>query len=382
MRISVRLPRVEPNKYEEPRRCPYSGCEGQYFVPHGVKGEQKVLRDLRQEEVKSYRWRCLRCRRTFRVYPRGESQAQQTDRLKGITVLLYVLGLSYGAVSDLMVAMDCAVSKTTVYNNVQAAGRKARRRQRSTVVRGGKHAVVGSDGTYVKVQGEQVGIQVVVDDASGELLGLDIIVSENQEEVLRVVREVIDEVEAEVLESDDLDVYKNVADELGLAHQVCRGHVKRNVDGLTESIEQQMKRKEPLPEGVDSSPERLQQDLETLRQLIRTRPQSAATQLRRLYHRYKAAPVPKKGQRHTVWYRTRTLITRLWESWHRLTLDQDRDDLDGTNNSTERLIGWWIKERYRTMRGYKRNASIHNVATLTARMGARSGHYDMAELYA
>jgi hypothetical protein len=28
--------------------------------------------------------------------------------------------------------------------------------------------------------------------------------------------------------------------------------------------------------------------------------------------------------------------------------------MDGTNNGSERAIGWWIKERYRTMRGYKR----------------------------
>ena len=46
------------------------------------------------------------------------------------------------------------------------------------------------------------------------------------------------------------------------------------------------------------------------------------------------------------------------------------------------MIGWWCKERYRTMRGYKRTESIRNVVTLTARRGARSGSYDMAELYA
>ena len=77
------------------------------------------------------------------------------------------------------------------------------------------------------------------------------------------------------------------------------------------------------------------------------------------------------------------LITRLWNRWSRLTLDLRRTDLDmdGTNNASERLIGWWIKERYRTMRGYKRSASIFNVVTLTARMGAHSGTYDLAELY-
>ena len=78
----------------------------------------------------------------------------------------------------------------------------------------------------------------------------------------------------------------------------------------------------------------------------------------------------------------RMLIPRLWDRWARLTLDQRRDDLDGTNNSSERMIGWWLKERYRTMRGYKREESIKNVVTLTARMGVRSGRYDMSELYA
>ena len=46
------------------------------------------------------------------------------------------------------------------------------------------------------------------------------------------------------------------------------------------------------------------------------------------------------------------------------------------------MIGWWIKERYRTMRGYQRTESIHNVGTLTAHLGVHSGHYDVAALYA
>ena len=123
-------------------------------------------------------------------------------------------------------------------------------------------------------------------------------------------------------------------------------------------------------------------DLALLQWLIRYRPANAPQILEHLYHRYKATPKPPSGRKHDVWYRMRMLITRLWNRWQRLTLDQRRDDLDGTNNASERVIGWWIKERYRTMRGYKRTESVKNVVTLTARMGARSGQYDMAELYA
>jgi transposase-like protein len=347
-----------------------------------VRGEEKAIRDLNYDQVKSFRCRCMRCNRTFRVYPQGISRAQQSDRLKAITVLLYVLGLSYGGTADFLTALTIAVSKTTVYNNVQEAGIKSRSRQQAAVARGGKKAVIGSDGTYVKVKGEKVGIQVVVDDQSGDLLGLDIVVSENSEAVRKVVEQVAEQVEAEVLVSDDLDVYKNVADELGLSHQICRSHVKRNVDDWAESVIEQLKKKEPLPEGVESSRERLQEDVQAIQRMVRERPPDASDSLEKMYYRYMAAPVPKKGQRHTVWYRMRMRITRLWETWARLTLDQHRDDLDGTNNGSERLIGWWIKERYRTMRGYKRTESIRNVVTLTARMGVRSDRYDMSELYA
>ena len=182
--------------------------------------------------------------------------------------------------------------------------------------------------------------------------------------------------------SNDLDTYKRVADTLGLDHQICRAHVKRNVEALAEDLKGQLQAQEPLPEGVDSSPERLEQDLEQLQSLVRTRPADGAQQLERLYTRYCQVPLPARGERHSVWCRMRMLITRLWDRWPRLTLDQRRKDLDGTNNSAERMIGWWCKERYRTMRGYKRTESVKNVVTLTARMGARSGAYDMAELYA
>lgn len=382
MRIQVRLPRVECDQYDQLKQCPYEGCGGRQFKAHGVKGEAKPLRDPHCRMVTAYRWRCLRCGQTFRVYPRGVSHDQQSDRLKGLSVLLYVLGLSYGAVEDVLGAVNTPLGKTAVYLNVQEAGMAARQQQRQVVLGQGQRAVIGSDGTYLKVKGQEVGVQVVVDDAGGELLGLEIIVSENTAAVEGVVRAVAEQVQAEVLVSDDLDVYKGVADKLALEHQICRSHVKRNVDALAEELREQVGAREPMPERVDSSPERLVQDLAFVQELVRARPANGEELLEQLYDRYKATPQPHVGQRHTVWFRMRMLITRLWDRWRRLTLDQRRGDLDGTNNSSERCIGWWIKERYRTMRGYKRNESILNVVTLTARMGVHSGHYDMGTLYA
>ena len=45
------------------------------------------------------------------------------------------------------------------------------------------------------------------------------------------------------------------------------------------------------------------------------------------------------------------------------------ETLDGMNNAGERAIGWWVKERSRSMRGYQRPASVLNVSRLITAMG-------------
>jgi len=47
----------------------------------------------------------------------------------------------------------------------------------------------------------------------------------------------------------------------------------------------------------------------------------------------------------------------------------DGETLDGTNDACERVIGWWVKERYRSMHGYKRPASLRHSSCLIAAMG-------------
>lgn len=92
-----------------------------------------------------------------------------------------------------------------------------------------------------------------------------------------------------------------------------------------------------------------------MQQLVRERPADGEAQLATLYDRYKDVPVPPAKTKHSVWCWMRMLVTRLWNRWRKLTLDLTRPELkmDGISNSSERLIVWWIKERYRTMRGYK-----------------------------
>jgi transposase-like protein len=52
----------------------------------------KPLRDTVYHEVLVHRYQCLKCKRTFRVYPEGTTPAQTSRRVKGLAVMLYLLG--------------------------------------------------------------------------------------------------------------------------------------------------------------------------------------------------------------------------------------------------------------------------------------------------
>ena len=86
-----------------------------------------------------------------------------------------------------------------------------------------------------------------------------------------------------------------------------------------------------------------------------------------------------------MWYRMRLLTLDWSENWSRLVRFQSwrgrhNEKLDGTNNVTEQIIGQRVKERYRTMRGYKRDASILNVSSLLGWVGMQPAGYNLGEL--
>src|SRR6266849_11014149 len=80
---------------------------------------RKSLRDRVYQQVQVHRYQCLKCKRTFRVYPEGASHAQTSQRVKGLAVMLYLLGLSYGATSLALEALGVYLCKSRVYDAVQ-----------------------------------------------------------------------------------------------------------------------------------------------------------------------------------------------------------------------------------------------------------------------
>lgn len=388
MRLRVSIPRIEPGVMEAPDVCPYDDCDGRYFKPHQQNCDKSV-RDTKYDRVNAMRRECLRCGRTHRVYPKGVSGAHHSDRLKGLSVVLYLLGLSYGAVEDALAALECFLGKTTVWRNVQAAGKKVRElRQAWLQQQAGKVRVVGGDPTHVRCGGEDVVVGVAVDDERGITLDIVLLENERTETLKTWLLPLLELVGAEVLTTDDADGFKEVADEAGVRHQICRRHVTNNVLAFIAEVAKQVwQGPPPVLEELTVSPDQLLVDLELLEWIMLGHPGHGAKLLGEMYLRYAPAPAPKKGERATVWYRMRNRILHLWNNWNRLTCyltmrHSEGLEINATNNGSERAIGWSVKDRYRMMRGYKRQRSILNVSTLSAWLSEQPLGYDISPLFA
>jgi transposase-like protein len=381
----MRLPEVKPDEYQLPNRCPYEECKGQYFKAHQQRCK-KAIEDPDYAEVNAKRYKCLKCKRTFRVYPKGVSEAHRSDRLKGIGVMLYVLGISYGGVEEALLAFGWMGSKSSVYRDVQAAGEAVQRLRQAQGKR--QVQVMGADTTFVVCDREQVTIAVGVDALRGDVIEIELVDAESVEALRPFIDALVETFEVEVLLSDDQDTYKVLADEAAIEHGVCRSHVNRNVANLVDQLgNRALSQPEPVPARLKVNVQQFVDDLLYFQLLIALRPSDGVEQLSRLYRSYTLAPPPRKGEKASMWYRFRLALLKWWENWPRLTLDQrwqgsDGETLDGTNNASERAIGWWIKERYRTMRTYKRTLSVLNVSNLITYLGAHSGQVDLADLLA
>jgi len=373
MRLRILLPKVNPEAITVPTQCAYAGCGGRTF--HLRQEVAKPLRDTVYHEVQVHRYECLRCKRTFRVYPEGTTHAQTSQRVKGLAVMLYLLGLSYGAVSLALEGLGVYLCKSRVYDAVQEAAKRVPGLKRDQVFAGVKTPALGGDLTSVKCKGEWFSLGITVDPISGLALTIDQLTAEDTKTLQDWIEPIAKSVGATVLVTDDADGFKTVADEVGVQHQVCKAHVLRNTETLIERYQPLVARDaDGSLKAIDVSPQQAAADLTRLGELVKSRQREQATELETMHRRYVEAPPPQEGEHQSLAYRLRLLFLDRWNLWHRLTRYRKwkgpkGETLDGTNNACERAIGWWIKERYRTMRGYKVPENAVRVSRLLAWCG-------------
>jgi hypothetical protein len=293
-----------------------------------------------------------------------------------MAVMLYLLGLSYGAVELMLAALGVYLSKTSIYRAVQATGEAVPGMKQSEILSGYRTKAVGADLTGVKCKGKWLPIGVVVDPINGMVLSIDCLNGEDAQTLQAWIEPIADQVGAHTLVTDDADAFKQVADQSGLDQQVCKSHVGRNTQGLIAALTQAIEAKEDHSlHELSIEAEQALADLRRLGELIHMRQPDQQAEVQALYERYAQAPAPQKGKSARIAYRMRNLFLDRWNLWPRLTFYRTWKDkegkpiLDGTHNADERAIGWWVKERYRTMRGYKREQSVLNVSRLIAFCG-------------
>src|SRR5215218_9636259 len=174
MRLSLLLPPVQPAVYPPVVSCRHAGCGGQH-VQHW-QAVPKPLRDTQLQTVIAHRYRCVRCGRTFRVYPLGVSHDQTSARLKGVAIMFYVLGMSYGGAASALTALGWPLSKVAVYYAVQEAGAAVAGLRRDALARGGGRVVgLGVDLTNVRCAGQWLTVGVSVDAVQGRALSIDVL---------------------------------------------------------------------------------------------------------------------------------------------------------------------------------------------------------------
>ena len=289
--------------------------------------------------------------------------------------MLYLLGLSYGAVSLVLEALGVHLCKSRVYEVVPAAAERAPGLKQEKVFEEMRTPALGGDLTSVKCNGRWLTLGLTVDDTSGLVLTLDELTGEDAETLKNWMEPIATAVGAQLLVTDDADSLKTVADELALEHQVCKGHVVRNTEALIENYTAVAAQDaDGSLSCINVTPEQAVADLERLGELIHSRQPEQEAELEIMHRRYLEARSPRKGEQACLAYRLRLLFLDRWNLWPRLTRYRTWQGpqgqmVDGTNNGSERAIGWWVKERYRTMRGYKRPKSAVNVSRLLAWTG-------------
>ena len=327
--LVLKLPDVKRNRAERPKECPY--CNGATFQRWGQV--RKPVRDTRCRKVRVYRYRCCRCRRTFRHYPDGTTRADQTERLRLFAVICWTLGLSYRGVSTILNGLRIALCPMTVWRDSQEQGEKYRRRNEWKPVR-----VLGVDGAYVLGWGEKRPVLVAVDLGEGQPVAVGYVNEHDPQAVRRWLEPIVQRLGVSVIVTDDLALYRTVARQLNLEHQICQFHVRRWVGRALKELQ-------------NTLPKEWLWVVEEIKELISELPPDGK---KRLFALWKQVAVPRGKGIHqlTPTEQLRDLLIRLSEAWDNYCTFYSDPEIPWTNNGSEQVIGR-MKMRARTVRGYK-----------------------------
>jgi DNA-directed RNA polymerase subunit RPC12/RpoP len=324
--VTLRLPEVKAATEKRAGKCPRCGCA----ILQRWGNVSKAVIDPRVKEALIYRYRCTGCGRTFRDYPQGITQADQTERMRFLSALIWKLGASLRQTTGIIGVWQRSVCHMTVWRDIQWA---AMRREAKTKVR-----VAGLDGFYTKIKGKEKGLMVMLDMGDGQPVAIAEVEEANPETLLGWLLPLAKQYEVKVIVTDDLSSYPVVAHDLDLKRQVCRFHALRWMMLALKECETVLG-------------ETWQETIDEVRRILRDLPKDGPHLLHLLWMRI----IPPKGPRTPegdALAKLRLLVLRMSENWQQYALFLAEEGVPTTNNATERAIGRW-RTRSKTTRGFK-----------------------------
>jgi len=327
--VTLRLPEVKRKTENRPKACPH--CRGEILQRWGKV--KKPVRDNRIRQIQVYRYRCCGCRRTFRHYPKGVDQADQTQRLRKLAALYWVLGMSLRSVPMAISAFGIKLSHMTVWRDIKEQADKLQQSRHWQAVR-----VLGVDGAYPLCKGKKRSVLIAVDLGNGQPMAIGQVQESNPQAVRRWLEPLVKRLGVSVIVTDDLASFRKVAEKLDLEQQICQFHVRRWVGGALRELRKTV-------------PKDWLWMLDEIKDLLDELPPEGS---KRLFELWKLIPERRVGQTgaRSPLEQLRNLLIRLSEHWHSYRVFDWQSDVPWTNNGTEQAIGR-MKMRSRTVRGYK-----------------------------
>ena len=80
-------------------------------------------------------------------------------------------------------------------------------------------------------------VGVVTDAATGQVLGLDVLVERDADEFMEWLGDFARDYGVEAMVTDDLSAYKPVVERLGIDHQICTAHVRKRTWNRLDGID-------------------------------------------------------------------------------------------------------------------------------------------------
>jgi len=131
------------------RKCP-DGHKNHGNI-HSSSYQQRI-RDLKVSAIAQRRRKGPFCGLSWTIRPQGMGPGRwRSDRLRGIGVILYMLGLSYRAVERFLPCLECPACKSSIERDVQEFGQKARQYHQSAPRT--RINILGVDGTGAALAG-------------------------------------------------------------------------------------------------------------------------------------------------------------------------------------------------------------------------------------